>query len=268
MKCLPPAPEYINSETIWNNRFIKIYKEVVNDAYHSWRDHGISQICHITDEQGNILTMDAIFQKYKFKPSQMDYNSLIDAIPHNWRRSLKEVKSVEISRTIGKLVVCRDTYEINNLKSRIVYNNLISHINKNPTAEHKWCEQFPFLANINFKPIYMLPFQTVRDTKIQFFHFKIINRILVCKENLKRWSITEDDFGGNCGETETIEHLFYYCRSTQIFIKMLERWLNTVFHLQLHLTITDVLFGKYFDKTDGVSVVVNYAILHAKWYMY
>ncbi len=49
---------------------------------------------------------------------------------------------------------------------------------------------------------------------------------------------------------------------------MLERWLNTVFNLQLHLTITDVLFGKYFDKTDYVCATVNYVILYAKWYMY
>ncbi len=141
--------------------------------------------------------------------------------------SLKEVKSVEINKTIGKLVVCRDTYEINNLKRRIVYNNLITRINKHPMAVHKWCEEFQLLANINLKPIYMLPFEIVRDTKIQVFQFKIIDRILACKETLKRWSITEDDFCGNCDETETIEHLFYYGnrRSVQIFIKMLERWL-------------------------------------------
>ena len=32
---LEPAPEYINSETIWN-RFIKIYKEVFNNADHKY----------------------------------------------------------------------------------------------------------------------------------------------------------------------------------------------------------------------------------------
>ncbi len=48
---------------------------------------------------------------------------------------------------------------------------------------------------------------------------------------------------------------------------MLVRWLNTVLNIQLHLTITDALFGKYFDRTD-VSVMVNYAIFYAKWYIY
>ncbi len=37
------------------------------------------------------------------------------------------------------------------------------------------------------------------------------------------WSIDEDNFCECCGETETIEHLFYYCRGAQICIKMLER---------------------------------------------
>ena len=100
-------------------------------------------------------------------------------------------------------------------------------------------------------------FQTVWDTKIQVFQFKIVNRILACKENLKRWSITEDDFCGIVAKLKRWTHLIYYCRSTQIFIKMLDMWLNRVFHLELHLTITDVLFGKYFDKTDDVSTMVN-----------
>ncbi len=84
-----------------------------------------------------------------------------------------------------------------------------------------------------------------------------LNGILASKENLKRWSISEDDFCGFWGETETIEHLFYYCRGAQVFIKILERWLNTVFNLSLHLTITYVLFGQYSDKTDDVSAMVN-----------
>ncbi len=255
---MEPAPEYI-----WNNRFIKINKKVVNDGYHSWRDHGISRICDIYDEKGNILTMN-VAKVQTIKPSQMDYNSLIGAIPH----SLKEVKLVGINKTIGKLVICNETYEINNLKSRIVHDNLISRINKHPTAEYKWCEEFPFLVNINFKFIYMLPFQIVRDTKIQVFQSKIVNRILACKETLKRWSITEDAFCGTCGETETIEHLFYHCRGAHTFIKMLEMWLNTVFNLHLHLTSTDVLFGKYFDTTDDMFAMVNYVILYAKWYMH
>ena len=41
-----------------------------------------------------------------------------------------------------------------------------------------------------------------------------------------------------------------------------------MFNLQLHLTITDVLFGKYFDKRYYVSATVNNVILYAKWYMY
>ena len=75
------TPRYLNSGLNfiqWNLIQNILTMNVVNDAYHSWRDHGISQICDITEDK-----------KYKLKPSQMDYNSLIDAIPHNWRRSLQ-----------------------------------------------------------------------------------------------------------------------------------------------------------------------------------
>lgn len=109
----------------------------------------------------------------------------------------------------------------------------------------------------------MLPFQTVRDSKMQVFQFKIISRILSCKENLNNWNIT-DDFCVFCGETETIGHLFYYSADVRkSLFKMLEKWSNTVLNLQLHPTITDVLFGKYFDRS-----AMNYVILYAKWYMY
>ncbi len=37
--------------------FIKINEDVVNDAYHCWRDHGTSQIGGITDDQETILTI-------------------------------------------------------------------------------------------------------------------------------------------------------------------------------------------------------------------
>ena len=51
-----------------------------------WKPRYINDI---VDNHGNYLKLDALNRKYKSNVSVMEYNSMKDAIPKNWRKSLK-----------------------------------------------------------------------------------------------------------------------------------------------------------------------------------
>ncbi len=263
-----PMTQFIGNESLWNNRFITIDNKPVHGAYNNWREHGINFIADLY-HNGNLLSSNQLSEKYRLSIRHLQYISLIDAIPSNWKSAYKKHGySSNVKSFKNKIIVGEMVEDLHCLKSVTVYRTLIQRISKPPTAEDKWSEEFPILHRNDFKKFYTIPNRTVSDSKICVFQYKLLNRILPCKYNLCKWKLLDDDKCTFCNETETIEHLFFYCSQSKRFIAQVEDWLNRTYGKHYSISVIDFLFGVPLSSLDKFLQTLNWVILYAKWYMY
>ena len=97
-----------------------------------------------------------------------------------------------------------------------------------PTAQKKFQEKFPQLQ-ADWKEIYSLPFTVSIETKICEFQYKLLNNIVFTNEKLFRLKLTESPLCAFCNrETESVEHIFFYCDVTMTFWEALCSWLANI----------------------------------------
>ena len=73
--------------------------------------------------------------------------------------------------------------------SKDIYKWIITRKIQTPTSLEKWIIIYPFLENIDWAKIYMIPYRCIVEPSLQSFQYKIINRLLNCNENLCKWKI-------------------------------------------------------------------------------
>merc|ERR1711947_4585 len=69
-----------------------------------------------------------------------------------------------------------------------------------------------------------------------------------------------------CPETDNLQHFFYLCEYVNNFWKNLFDWLNNSLNFHLAMNEEKILFG--IDEENDRTFVVNYIILHAKFFIY
>ena len=74
--------------------------------------------------------------------------------------------------------------------------------------------------------VYKLPFSCTKISKLIIFQFKLLHRRLVTNNFLNKIGITPDDLCTFCrDERESLIHLFWSCRETNVFWKNFQDWL-------------------------------------------
>ena len=113
-----------------------------------------------------------------------------------------------------------------------------------------------------------MPYKVARETYLQSFHFKIVNRYLACRSNLYKWKKAESPICSYCNEIDTIEHHLYYCNTLQHFWDGLFSWLTSIYSIRIDLSMFDIIFGIPNENDDYMFNLFNYIILLAKNFVY
>ena len=66
-------------------------------------------------------------------------------------------------------------------------------ISKPPTSIETWINIFPLLETENWNSIVLRTIKITKETYLQSFQYKILNRILNCKDKLFKWKIKPDN---------------------------------------------------------------------------
>ena len=152
------------------------------------------------------------------------------------------------------------------INSKQVYMHKIKLMNKTPASQNKWVEYYPFLEAINWKKIYLLPFQIARSTLLITFQFKIIHRIFNCNYNLFNWKILDSPECSVCTKIDNIDNFFFYCDQSMFFWTQVEKWLSENIDYTYSFTVLEVLLvcincNKYF------FYIINSVILIGKYFI-
>ena len=125
---------------------------------------------------------------------------------------------------------------------------------------------FPFLEIEDWNQIFSRTFQITKETYLQSFQYKILNRILNCNERLHKWKIKSNNKCDDCGEVDSIEHHLYFCITSKTFWKKLKTWLIDNLGFGIELTVCEVLFGLPAYNSPDLKLI-NFLILIGKWYL-
>ena len=101
---------------------------------------------------------------------------------------IKKHKSLNLNYHVFNqcMVTCgkaRVNYEEMNTKR--LYWHLVSAISERPTSENKWAEKLDFIITEDMWQSIYTNHQSISDTILLNFQFKITHRLLACNYNLK-----------------------------------------------------------------------------------
>ena len=85
---------------------------------------------------------------------------------------------------------------------------------------------------------------------------------------LNIWYKNDDSLCNLCKKDEdTIEHYFFRCENINCFWISFMNWFKPIYNVSFILGCVDVIFGIVNNNNDSVLNVLNFCILHGKWYI-
>ena len=249
----------INNQIIWLNSHIRIENKLV---YHKdCIENGLLEIRHLYNEN-KLLDRNMINIVYGVELTVMEYNSLISAIPRQWRKymlgqQLTNDTDVNIENRYNKLIM-----KPQKLVSKYVHAELITKKAKCINLVHKWGEH----TNINqndtncwFNHINTVTIYNV----LRSFQYKLLHRIIYFNDKLLLFKIVDINMCDFCNkEEDSIEHRFWHCCESKELWNEVMQWYNLLTNETVILTYTHVIS----NKCD--SDLLDFIVLSTKYYIY
>ena len=260
-------PEILNEYVLYN-KYIKIGKSPISiNQFPNKYAHNL-KLLDILDNQGNILTMGDLNEKVEANLSQLFYNCLVTALPVIWKKKVKyeNINNIDRWSDVALLYINNKLIPIEKISSKLVYTHLIKESTKPPTSLNAWIELYPFLENFNWSPVFRLPYKIMKETYIQSFQYKVLNRILNCNYNLHKWGIKDSPLCIFCKQVDTIQHHLYECEeSLKLWNKIID-WIHQKLKIKLQFTVCEILFGLHLTE-DPLFEMLNCIIMYVKHYI-
>ena len=205
-------PNNINEifpQPLWLNHNFKNPTHYIKN----WADKGILTIKDLCDVTG-LMSFDTLKDRYHIRGTVLDYRYLLSILPDSWKFILKHNKTFPV----GDLHI--NTCQMNLLKPskgcRIFYDKLMFN-NNIPNICAKWEHEFS-IGNLDWHKIFMIPRQSLRDTKLLEFQFKFLHGIIYTKKELFKMNLVDNTVCNFCNKTNvSICHLYWECEETQLF---------------------------------------------------
>jgi hypothetical protein len=261
----PLDPFGIRRQRIWLNKYIKINKQEI--WWKNWSEKGILIIHDIIDENGNFLSINNLEQRYDFKCNFLQYNSIKDAIPKEWRNNVKKItihRDVISSDESIYVNINKQTIPLHKINNQLIYWKLIEEIRICPITKNKWIDELN-LNEDRWERIFEIS-KVTRETKIRAFQYKLLFNLTPCNLYLYRIGKSNIFKCNYCNAVDNIIHYFYECVNTKLFWKTLQNWWNILETDNLIMDKTKALVG-ILEKGANMDKL-NFCLLLARWYIY
>jgi hypothetical protein len=253
------------SEIIWYNRDIQINGECI--MYEEWYKQNIVHVYDLLHESGRFFTYDEFINIFNVNCRHYRYMSVIDAIPQNWKLIIKHHKEettnfdmqYSCSRKFGTSIK-----PIEKIQSRHIYWKFIYEHFTEPTCIQSWKRTYGFeFEEKEWKCVFELPHLLTKDVKLKEFQTKIIHRVYASNSYVSNFDNTVNEKCTQCNIKSDICHMFYLCENVRPFWHSVEKWYTAQID-KVDLSLKDVILGKVALQ----SHLINYCILHAKWFLH
>ena len=131
-------------------------------------------------------------------------------------------------------------------KFKFYYNYLVEEIITSPVSENYWINFTRLrITHEDLLKSYVSKVKYIKDKKLAETNFKILNNILPCNRNLRKWGKSDTYLCCFCQEEENISHLLYFC----VHVKPIWEIVNNVIPPGAYISHDMVMFGY---ETDSV----------------
>lgn len=267
----PPSTELeIRSQVIWENHWISSPQHFLKrELWKRWMEAGIlliNNICH--DTENRLLGHEEMSEKFLIRCNFLEALTIRNSIPHAWRSKLTSNFQEEI--TLSHL------FDINGTKfdpctssPRGWYSEWVRALKTPFSRENSWNRELANHdqnANPDWRSMFLLPYKTTRETKLQSFAYKVIYRLCPCNMYLSKVRIKPSDTCSFCPEVDSLSHFFLECQGVRPFWERLAEWCKDFLDLSMdHLTHEQLLLGV--TNPPKGQKVLNWIILFAKFFI-
>ena len=183
--------ENVLDEFIWNNS--KILYDSKPFFIKRWFEAGITKITDIYNyESRHFYTFEELQNIHNIENQDfLLYHRIIRCIPHEWK---EELRKEEVSLETNILLINK----VKSMKrvSQLLYNEQISHQAYIIKSHRKWEELFR--EELNWNQIHKMPFICTIDTRLRYFQYKFIMRIIATNKFLYRCRKSDSNLCSFC----------------------------------------------------------------------
>ncbi len=231
-------------------------------------------ILHIINEEGDFSSYTEINQKYNVSCNFVNILTLKQSIPFKWRQMLNKALDRPCHSIDNQIYIKIDKKhtQMSKLKCKNLYWHFLNKDTHRPAARLKWSETFPLSTENEddiWPRIFNMPFEIIRETKLQSFQYKLVHRTIACNKWLENIKVKPDSTCNFCDDQDTLDHFFLFCPRTKAFWNHWHNWWT--FTTDIGISNCDsleecVLLG--FPGEDDITKVLNYCVLLAKYFIY
>jgi hypothetical protein len=212
----PEGIEEILEQNLWYNSNILIQGKV--QLWKRWEEAGIKWIADLisvnNDGSMEILPIGEMEECYDIKIKQMEYNSLISALPKSWKKLIRtEIYTGEEEDKESILLI--DNIQKSSKPMKMIYKTLVEKKKELPErAILQW--NTDLRKNLTSKEIlsaHTANHGSVSNHKLKSFNCNFLNRNVPTNKYLKDLRKTEDDKCPFCGKIEDLKHLYWECEA-------------------------------------------------------
>ena len=250
-----PNREDYHSQYVLNNSHIKINNRLFFSK--SLLDSKAITVNDFFDNAGKPLEYTQFIRQHKVINFPFTiFFGIIKAIPRYWRGAYSEGCSINYNQQgFTKFMAAPKP-------SKYMYNFFALRNIQIPTYVAKWESELK--TPIDWNTVFRMPFITTKDSKLQYFQFRFIHRILPVNDLLYKMKLCESVICTFCSnEAETIDHLFWSCSYIQSF------WRDAI---NICIKEPSDFFADKMNIFFGIPQVrgkpLNFFIIHAKHYIF
>ena len=206
--------------------------------------------------------------KFGIKIDPWYWITVVSAIPRVWKQKIKQencLDNIVSAITDNNIyIIIKDNYKLINLTTtKEIYQKLIKSKTQEPTAIKTWLNIFPFMETVDWSKIYILTL-IIREPYFHSFQYKILNRILNCKDKLFTWKLSENNECTYCNEIDTIEHRLFTC--VEFFWNLVSQCIKDNLDTCFNFTICEIISGILISYNPTINAI-NFIIVLGKWYI-
>lgn len=217
--------ELPHRQLLFHNNCIKIDHKTI--FHNDWYTKGIRYINDLLNENGDFYTWEDFSAKYEIFNQPFKLFAIIDAIPRNWKKRIKDsnIKLNENNIQHPKIQKIKHLKKPGKYFYMVAIEKLVTRAER---AELKWQNLIEEeLTESDWQKIYSLPYKVTKETKLRFLQLKLIHQIIPTNNWLFKCKLIDSKSCTFCNfQNESIDHLFWYCpNSKNLWLKLAE-WLN------------------------------------------
>ena len=209
----------------------------------------------------NFISYAAFITKYKIRTNYLEYYKVLSALKHFKQKCSPEQNIPPLKSPADNLLSSKNV-------CKLIYQSIVKRKATMPMkSQGKWLSE-DIISNVqvNWENTYKLPFLCTVETKLRVFQFKFIHRRIATNDFLHKIGKKESDSCSFCvDDTETLTHLFWNCKFSQIFWKNISQWIIE------NLDLTNFSFSPALclDLVDRISnLLLHHFLLIARHYIY